>query len=58
MDLTSSEGFDSIFVVVDRLTKMAHFVPCNKTVTDKETARLFIDNMYKYHGLPDDIISD
>ena len=37
---------------------MAHFVPCNKTVTDEETARLFIDNVYKYHGFPDDIISD
>ena len=54
VDLPPSKGFDSIFVVVDRLTKMAHFVPCNKTVT----ARLFIDNVYKYHGLPDDIISD
>ena len=58
MDLPPSKGFDSIFVVVDRLTKMAHFVPCNKTVTGEETARLFIDNVYKYHGLPDDIISD
>ena len=58
MDLPLSKGFDSIFVVVDRLTKMTHFVPCNKTVIDEETARLFIDNVYKYHGLPDDIISD
>ena len=58
VDLPPSKGFDSIFVVVDRLTKMAHFVPCNKTVTGEETARLFIDTVYKYHGLPDDIISD
>ena len=58
VDLPPSKGFDSIFVVVDQLTKMAHFVPCNKTVTGKETARLFIDNVYKYHGLSDDIISD
>ena len=58
MDLPPSNRFDSIFVVVDRLTKMAHFVSCNKTVIGEETARLFIDNMYKYHGLPDDIISD
>jgi hypothetical protein len=57
-DLLSSKAFDSIFVVVDRLTKMAHFMPCNKTVTSEETARLFMDNIYKYHGLPDDIISD
>ena len=37
---------------------MAHFVPCNKTMTGEETALLFIDNVYKYHGLSDDIIFD
>ena len=58
MDLPPSKWFDSIFVVVDRLTKMAHFVPCNKIVTGEETARLFIDSVYKYHGLLDDIICD
>ena len=58
VDLPPSKGFNSIFVVLDRLTKMAHFVTCNTIVTDKETAQLFIDNMYKYHGLLDDIISD
>ena len=58
VDLPPSKGFDSIFVVVDRLTKKAHFVPCNKIVTSEEIARLFIDNVYKYHGLPDDIISN
>ena len=58
VDLPPSKEFDSIFVVVDRLTKMTHFVSCNKTVTGEEIARLFIDNVYKYHGLPDDIISD
>jgi hypothetical protein len=57
-DLSSSKAFDSIFVVVDRLTKMVHFMPCNKTVTGEETAILFMDNIYKYHGFPDDIISD
>jgi hypothetical protein len=57
-DLPSSKAFDSIFVVVDQLTKMAHFMPYNKTVTDEETAKFFMDNIYKYHGLPDDIISN
>jgi len=58
VDLPKSKSFDSIFVVVDRLTKMAHFVPCNKTITGKETTRLFLENVYKYHGLPNDIIFD
>jgi len=37
---------------------MAHFVPCKKSISGEETARLFLDNIYRYHGLPDDIISD
>jgi hypothetical protein len=44
-DLPSSKAFNSIFVVVDRLTKMAYFMPCNKTVTSVETARLFMNNI-------------
>ncbi len=58
VDLPKSKSFDSVFVVVDRLTKMAHFMPCNKTITGKETTRLFLENVYKYHGLPNNIISD
>ena len=58
VDLLLSNNFDSIFVIVDRFIKMTHFIPCNKTITSKETARLFINNIYKYHGLPDDIISN
>jgi hypothetical protein len=55
-DLPSSKAFDSIFVLVDRLTKMAHFIPCNNTC--EETTRLSMDDIYKYHGLSDDIISN
>ena len=58
VDLPPSKTFNSIFVVVDRLTKMAHFIPCHKTVTGEETTRLFVDNIYRLHGLPNDIISD
>ena len=35
---------------------MAHFVPCKKTITGEDKAKLFIDNIYRYHGLPDDIV--
>lgn len=57
-DLPPSATFDAIYVVVDRFTKMAHFVPCKKSISGGETARLFLHNIYRYHGLPDDIISD
>jgi hypothetical protein len=57
-DLPDSKTYDAIFMVVDWLTKMAHFMPCNKTITGEEIARLFVNNIYKYHGFPDDIISD
>jgi hypothetical protein len=45
-------------MVVDRLTKMAHFIPCTKIVTEEETVRLFLDNIYHLHGLPNDIVLD
>ena len=57
-DLPLSNSFDSIFVVVDPLIKMAHFVSCKKASLSEDTARLFLDNVYRYHGLPDDIVSD
>ena len=57
-DLPLSNAYDSIFVVVDRLIKMAHFVSCKKTLSSEDTARLFLDNVYRYHGLPNDIVSD
>ena len=56
--LPESQGFDSIMVVVDRLTKMAHFVPCLETQTTAEFAKLYFGNIFKLHGLPDDIVSD
>jgi hypothetical protein len=37
---------------------MAYFVPCKKTITGKETTRFFVDNVYRYHGLSDDIITN
>ena len=49
---------DAIMVVVDRLTKRAHFIPTNTTVTAPEVAKLFFENIFKYHGLPKTIISD
>ena len=49
--LPESHGFTAILVVVDRFTKMAHFIGCGVTVDAKETARLFLDNIIRLHGL-------
>lgn len=47
----------NILVVVDRLTKMRHLIPCN-SMTALETARLFYEFVWKLHGIPDTIVSD
>ena len=58
-DLPPADGYDSILVVVDQgLSKGVILVPCNKTLTSEDTARLLLENLYKRFGLPDKIISD
>ena len=63
MDLISGlpktqKGYDSIYVIVDYLSKRAHFIPTTTSVTGKGLANLFINNVFKLHGLPRVIISD
>jgi|SRR5437762_1816984 len=54
----SKNGNNMILIAVDRLTKMAHFIPTSTTeVTAKEMAELFLRYVFQYHGLPDNIIS-
>ena len=59
MDLSILNGFDSILAMVDQgLTKGVILVPCNKTLTADQCAKLLLDNVYKRFGLMDKIISD
>ncbi|KAH0602908.1 uncharacterized protein H6S33_008558 [Morchella sextelata] len=56
--LPESEGYDVIMVVVDRLTKMRHLLPCNTTVNSEDVAQLYLRNIWKLHGLPTHVTSD
>jgi transposase InsO family protein len=49
---------DTILVVVDRFTKMAHFIATKITAEAPDLARLFLNHIYSLHGLPTDIVSD
>jgi transposase InsO family protein len=54
----SGEGYSSIWVIVDRFTKMAHFVPLKKPATAENLAKVFVREIWRLHGLPTDIVSD
>ena len=50
--LPKSRGFDSIYVVVDRFTKMVHFVPTTEMVSEEDLIDLHLKHVWKLHGLP------
>jgi hypothetical protein len=58
VSLLPSRGFDAIMVVVDRFSKMAHFIPTKDSAIAQETGRLFFTHIFKHHGLSKDIVSD
>lgn len=58
VELPESQGYDAIFVVVDRFTKMIHIAPTTTEVTTIGIARLLRDMIWRYHGLPEVVISD
>jgi len=56
--LPLAQGYDLILVVVNRLTKMVHFIPTMEKTLVERLAQLFRDNVWKLYGLPESIISD
>ena len=57
-DLPLSNGFNSILAIVDHFSKEMEFIPCNKTATALDTAKLYLFHIWKDHGLPHTIVSD
>ena len=57
-DLPPSHYHDAIFVVVDRLTKVAHFIPTTKSMAALDVASLFLQHVVRAHGLLDTLVSD
>ena len=51
-------GYDSIMVVVNYLTKVAHLIPVKKTFSASDIARIFIKEIFRLHGVPKRIVSD
>jgi hypothetical protein len=56
--LCTPAGYDSIWVIVDRLTKVAHFIPVRTNYTGAKLAELYITRIVCLHGVPKKILSD
>ncbi|KAJ8506975.1 hypothetical protein ONZ45_g10598 [Pleurotus djamor] len=56
--LPPSLGFDSILVVVDRLSKQGVFISCHDTITSEGLAKLFVMHIFSKHGVPQHVTSD
>ena len=57
-DLPLSHGFDMILMVIDWFSKEVELIPCTKIYLILDTAKLFMHNMWKHHGLPYSITLD
>ena len=53
-----SDSYDSILIIVDRLTKMVHYKPVKVTIDASELAEVILDVVVRYHGLPNSIVTD
>jgi hypothetical protein len=54
----TQKGYNSIWVIVDQLTKVAHFLPVRTNYGGEKLAQLYVNNIVKLHGVPSRIVSD
>ena len=54
----TQRGYDSVWMIVDRLTKLAHFIPIKTTYLVAQYAQLYIENIVSLHRVPVSIVSD
>ena len=54
----TQSGYDSIWVIVDRLTKVVHFIPVKTTYTSAKLVELYMQRIVCLHGVPKKIVSD
>ncbi len=54
----AQSGADAVWVVMDRLTKFAHFLPVQVTCPLERLAQVYLDKVVRLHGMPTSIISD
>src|SRR4051812_41753912 len=54
----SQKGHDAIFVVIDRFSKVAHFLPVKETISASQLAELYVSRIMSLHGIPLEISSD
>ena len=57
LDASKSKN-DFLFIVVDRLTKRMVLIPCQESITGRGAARLFVERIFREHGMPRVVISD
>jgi hypothetical protein len=54
----TQSGYDSIWVIVDQLTKVAHFIPVKTTYSGPQLTELYMSRIVYLHGVPKKIVSD
>jgi hypothetical protein len=58
MELSEANGYDVVMVAVDTLGKRAHFIETHTTITASGAMQLYLNHIWKLHGLPEGMVSD